>query len=91
MTLRTEKKDKQKKQSYETMRKIQSSAERMKKLREKKKLDQSFDHEKFKKQERERIANLQKKRFRVLKFIMILPITNFNGTYMIVSAKKDVN
>ena len=43
------------------MIKIQSSAERMKKLREKKKLDQSFDHEKFKKQERERIANLPKK------------------------------
>ena len=91
ITLSTEKKDKQKKQSYETMRKIQSSAERMKKLREKKKLDQTFVHEKFKKQECERIANLQKKRFRVLKFIMILPITNFNGTYMIVSAKKDVN
>ena len=41
------------------MRKIQSSAERMKNLREKKKLDQSFDHEKFKKQEHERITNLQ--------------------------------
>ena len=42
MTLRTEKKDKQKKQSYETMRKIQSSAERMKKLREKKKTGPVF-------------------------------------------------
>ena len=44
------------------MRKIQSSAEIMKKLREKKKQDQSFDHEKFKKQECEGIANLQKER-----------------------------
>ena len=40
------------------MRKIQSSAEKMRKLRKKKKQDQSFDYEKFKKQERERIAKL---------------------------------
>ena len=36
------------------------------------------------------LINIEKK-FRVLWFIMIIPITNFNGPDMIVSAKKDVN
>ena len=44
------------------MRKIQSSAERMKKLRKKKKTDHTFDYEKFKKKKRERIAKLREKK-----------------------------
>ena len=44
------------------MRKIQSSAERMKKLRKKKKTDHTFDYEKFKGKKRERIAKLREKK-----------------------------
>ena len=49
------------------MRKIQSSAERMKKLRKKKKTDHTFDYEKFKKKKRERIAKLREKKTEMAK------------------------
>ena len=49
------------------MRKIQSSAERMKKLRKKKKMDHTFDYEKFKKNKRERIAKLREKKTEMAK------------------------